>query len=898
MKANKYYLIAILIFAPSMLFGGFGGNGVTPVPITEGGLDKDALEIFDRRKAAGQMVTYPPFENVSQARINQLKLFPPFQGKTNAQITEKVQQMRRALICVIDLISVDNRATGQSLQRLLRLRKICFGLTKKNNNVGMSIFPDGKTEFGIEPINIFYPVCNDLPITEPYLFELYVALSHESLHAEQRILQPNGRPDFRETVDLQCREVEAHQGEMTRICEMQRIVEHIRDNGTVPADARGATASFGGGIVNAGAPAAMVKKWLQKLANMKSQRGNILKFRQIYKEAGQASFDGTLDADDIKTKLKPYRKWIKLFERNRDFRLINTAIFATAPAITGSVGSRTVTPAGGEMKQIIAPSLEEEVIDIPGNKVVTDAEFNSDGTKLFFVEVDLDSVGGAMGVFDIDSETGGVIPSSYETCFSSPLFANGGDLVVNGFESGDPFYFVDGGSGDIYRCSDNNADGCPDVLLHQGTLPQGPDHTVGWAEFGSRDTLLGYPEMEGTVPDGSQMFSRATRTGPGNDFIGGPPEPWKNEMTTAPAPAGLPFNGRTSLPCVGTPGESFDIISIPGEDPPVLIGQGTFGWKGFSCPDLSSPINENDGLQIIDGSGAESPVIFCAPAPGSVPRLFEKDPFGDWPNEGLIQIGTTSWPGDQVVPQTTTDPGGFWTSGSGRNANCFGETFFEFDGPGDPGAPPSNFFRFLSGDTSSPPGGPLLELEAIPGIRTCLSVADGTETCSGFQLVDQPNLNEVLFNFNKDGSFTVTLLSFGGPIEFTYRRVRPNPDIPFSPLISVRVSPISEALSNPIPYTGKDGEDWVNVAVLEYGAFLYPLFQFSLANSPFDLCEEPHWHRSFVYGDLVYPLETPASGIPDPDPQECGFGIVPDVVPEYLQVSLAEWVAFKATPRP
>ncbi|MGJ8695810.1 MAG: hypothetical protein ACSHYF_05790 [Verrucomicrobiaceae bacterium] len=898
MKAQIVLLLSALILTPSVIFGGFGGNGVTPVPITEGGLDKDALEIFDRRKAKGEAVSYPPFEDVSQARINQLKQFPPFKGKTNQQVITKVQQMRRALICVIDLISVDNRATGQSLQRLLRLRKICFGLTATDNNVGMSIFPDGKTEFGIEPINIFYDVCSDLPLTEPYLFELYVALSHESLHAEQRILQPNGRPDFNETVDLQCREVEAHQGEMTRIREMQRIVQHIKDNGTVPSDARGATASFGGAIVNAGATPTTVNKWLQKLANMKSQRGNILKFRKIYKEAGQAVLNGDLDAAAIKTKLYPFRSWIRIFRNNRDFRLINTAIFASAPTITGTAGSRTVTPASGEMKQIIAPGLEEQVIDVPGNKVISDAEFNADGTKLIFVEVDLDSGGGGIGVFDLDSETGALDPGSYTSCFTSDLFGNGGDLLVNQFESGSPFYFVAGGSGDIFRCLDNNGDGCPDALLAQGTLGQGPDHTVGWVQFRDQDTLIGYPEMEGTVPDCSQMFSTASRTGPGNDFIGGPPQPWKDEMNTAPAPAGLPFEGRNDLPCVGTPGESFQIHAIPSEGPSEMIGQGTFGWKGFARPDLSSPINGNDGLQIIDGSGAESPIFVCAPAPGPIPGIVENDPFGNRGSSGWIQIGTTSWPGEEVVPQSTTDPGGAWTSGPGQNANCFGETFFEFDGPGDPGGPPSNFFRFSSGDTLPPPGGPLLELEAVPGVRTCLDVSRENDLCGSYELVEGPGLDEVLFNFNKDGSFTVSLLSFGGPIEFTYVIVPSIPGLSASPVYSVRVSPIPDVLENPPVYTGPGGLEYVNALVLVDLDEHYPLFQFSLANSPFDLCEEPHWHNSFANGSFVYSLEFPLAGVEDPDPPECGFGIIPEVVPELFAVPLSAWEDFKSAARP
>lgn len=899
---------AILIGALSLLLvpasrAGFGGQGVVPVPITEEGLDKDALDIFDRRKAAGEDVSYPPFEDVPPARIALLKQFPPFSGMSDEEVVEKVRQMRRAIICVIDLIGREDRETGEALQRLLRLRKICFGLTQSDNGIGMSIFPDGREEFGIEPINVFYRVCKDLDLSSPALFELYVALSHESLHGNQSILRPTGRPNFAETVDLQCREVEAHEGEMERINEMVRILEFIESNGELPPDARGATASFGASIVHADNTAELLKEWLEKLLPMQEQRGYLLQFRRIYKEAGQAFLDGDADAEAIREQLEPYRQWVLQLGRRRDFSQINTAIFSEAPVIVGPRGSRTVQPPeGGGMKQYLVPDLELVTIDT-GTDLVSGAEFDADESHLYFIGVTLGTPNtGMLGRFEIDQTNGAVMEETLEVCLSSEILGQGGQLLRNPFETEDPFYLVKGPGADLWGFLDDDDDGCPDSMTHLGALPQGPSFSIGYAEFIEQDTLFGHPEVAGTVPDANQPFSLAVREPPGTEFFGIPPQTRGHAITTPPAPAGLPLAGLPHLPCAGTPGESFEIHLIPPSGPPVAVGSGTFGWRGHANPALDAPFGAGDVIRIVDGSGAASPDFPAVPAPGSTPGFIDNDPFGRIGDPTRIEVGVTSWPGQPIIGEQTTDPSGIWTESPPITANCHGEAFFPFDGPAQPGAPPRNFFRFDLDTVPPPPGVPpdhLQQFEVPPGVPVSLDLSiPGEQGCLSYELVSPPNVNDALFQWNNDGTFTTTLLTFGGPISFTYRKQLLVPEVPFSPEVTVIVSPVDNRLVNPEPYVGEDGVEYVNALVLEYGALLYPLYQFSLSNNPQDTCTEPHWHRSFYYGDLVYPLEFPANGIPDPDPPGCGFGTYPDVAPELLALPLADWQAYQATPRP
>jgi hypothetical protein len=887
-------LVPVLLSTP--VLAGFGGNGVTPVPITEEGLDKDALEIFDRNIKAweaggeqGPRPTYPPFEEVPAERINVLKLFPPFQGKSDAEIKEKVLQMRRALICTIELIEREDPKVGQGLMRLLRLRKICFGLLQTGQGLGAAIFPDGDDDFGVEPINIFYGVCEDLTLTDFDLFVLYNGLSHEGTHAVQDILKPTGGVNLAEAVDLQCREIEAHQGEVTRICNMQAVIASIKQTGKLPDNITGATLSFGAGILAANNTAALVAEWETELRKLKRMREHFLRFREIYKELGQAALNNATDFSELKKKLRPYREWVKLYGGRRDFGVIGRAtIFSRAPIIGGSPGSRTVS--GGGMRQIVPPENIEQDITLPGIDAYSDGLFWEEDNVFFLLGVHLSTGGdpdmGEIWRFDVDATTGALLPATAVKCMETPLLGAGGDLFKNPFEGANNLSVLAVGSADVYDFTDGNSDGCPDGLVHRGSLPQRPFFEITDVVVSGLNTLHGYPGPVDTVAGLNQSYSTGQRSGPGGSWSGTGPTPWQEAFTTDPAIAGLPWVGRPDLPCVGTPGRDFDIFLTGPMDPPRLVGEGTFGWRGWDCPVLTEPLNDTELIQVVDELGKTSAPTPAVPAPGDAAEFLRPPELTG--NAFNLVVG--SWPGGPIGEESTASLATPGTPGPGATADDWGEAFFSFPIDGMD----QSFHGFSAPPIQAPTAGSPKTFTIAAGLTVRLDVADTGDPSLNYEMVDTPTfsnnnpLNPELWDFKKDGTFTMTLLTFSGPVSFTYRVLSVSGG-PVSSPKTVVVSVDNSALVNPVPYIGEGGETNVMVAVLNLSGQHYPLYQFRLANSPADLCEEPHWHSG-----TVFPLEAPMTGIPDPDGAGCGFGIYPDLSPEPFEISKAEWDAFLA----
>ena len=80
----------------------------------------------------------------------------------------------------------------------------------------------------------------------------------------------------------------------------------------------------------------------------------------------------------------------------------------------------------------------------------------------------------------------------------------------------------------------------------------------------------------------------------------------------------------------------------------------------------------------------------------------------------------------------------------------------------------------------------------------------------------------------------------------------------------------------------------VRVPCLQFEGQRYPLYQFHIRNSLFDICPPPHWHAD----GMVFPVESPNTGILDPDAASCGFGVVGEIPLVYVTMSLADWELF------
>ncbi len=172
-----------------------------------------------------------------------------------------------------------------------------------------------------------------------------------------------------------------------------------------------------------------------------------------------------------------------------------------------------------------------------------------------------------------------------------------------------------------------------------------------------------------------------------------------------------------------------------------------------------------------------------------------------------------------------------------------------------------------------------------PGVRTRLRVSDNDHTPNGglYELVQGPALDETLFLFDEDGSFLITMLTFGPEVTFTYR-VRDGDQVSAPATVTVRTN--RKLLEDGLP---DDEEGIVQIPVLEINERHYPVIQFFLANSPQDLCQEPHWHADLP---RVFPLEDPQAGIEDPAPRTCGFGRETEVLAEIEEISINGWRNF------
>ena len=885
-------LVTALFALSSHARAGFGGNGVTAVPITEGGLDKTALEFFDRASAAwvaggmaGPAPTYPPFEDVPPARIAQLQAFPPFAGKSNQQVIGKVRQMRRALICAINLIELDNREAGNALLRLLRQRKICFGLTSVPSGLGMSIFPDGKKDFGIEPINVFYEVCTNLSLTDPDLFVFYNALSHESLHGQQDILKPSDGTNLAEAVDLQCRELEAHEAEVVRICEMIRVIDSILATGRIPADARGATASFGAAIAASGNPGVIAALWRSRLAALKPVGSQLVDFRRIYKTAGQAALDGDLDAAAIRQRLRPFTPWVEIYGGSRDFGPITTVIFNVgAPTINGPKGSRTVAAPGGGMKQILPGTLTPVTIDVPAVDVISDAGIDEANNRLFIVGVKYGTPDiGVVGYYDLHPTTKAVMPGTLGIAYQSPGLRFGAQLLHNDHDTINPYYLFAYGIGEIYRLTDGDLNGIPDGAVSVGFLPQMAHWEIRATEFIDAHTISGQAEPIGTAPTFTSHVSRATRPTPGADFYGLAPDPWKDYYESSPAIAGLAYDGRTDLPVVGTPHASYEVRFAPAAGTEFVVAKGEFGWSGFDCPGLSQPIGQGHGIRIVDDKGWSSAILASTPAPINTPTFIGVPQVRD----GMFSAIIGSWP-NQPIRAEVSGTLNIWAPAPVAAGDAFGESVHLKDAFPTPNAPETAFYRYSRGPSIQPPGGGSRRFTVTPGVPAYIDLSRPGDTGSHYYLLGPAPLNENLFSLKKNGALEITALNTGGPVTFTYHVSSGYPGALTSASTSITVDVDVSSLTDPEPWPA-DNPSFVTASVLPINGRHYPQYQFRLSNSKGDLCTDPHWHAD----DPVFSLEMITEGISEGDP-ECGFGIRPELEAIRLTVTKVQWDAFRS----
>ena len=897
-RPGRVVLTVIAFLLPTLLHAGFDlpNLGIKGVPVGGSRADKDALEIAQQRGVPYEAITTP----IPAADLAKLKAHPDFAGMSNTQIHLKVVNMRRAVLCVIELIKRENRKIGDGLERAFRGGLICIGLASADykKKVGAAILNDGKKTFNMEPINLYRLPCSTvIPPQEwqPEFFELLNTMAHEGLHAIQEIKAMPG-PLFRLDLakKIQCAEIEASEAELKRTCEMLRILAAVANSAPIPDDASGLQLRIAVELRNSfrssptGRANAIAS--LQKRCRAIKARAELVRdFRKLYKKAAELAIAGNPNAAQIRTQLRKHRLF-GVYGRHGEFGDITNFYFNRAGTITGGQLDKN-----REMRQLVPPDFEqEESFDVLGVDSICDALILGD-VNLALIGGVQDGTGpggadeGVIVAIDLDPVTGQMLPKTQRECLRTPMLGTGFRLALNTFEKGSQCYALKLPGGDVCRLHDGDGDGCPDNLTHVGGFAVGQGEELSDFRFLDQNTLVGFPFDEDSVfPEDGHLFF-TVRPDPAAPFAPAPHSTMLREVVTRPTLNGIPYVDLTTIPIAGTANSRCEVFYT---NPEEKVGEGCISPVGRGFIDLDVPIPEDRELFLRDlDTGLESERFICVPRSDGIVRL----------NAEPVDVGRNlGWrleyePNRQVEWREGDDfdnaPIVRWTS-----ANAWGRSYHDTDLDA-PGTPPTGVI--LADIKVDPaPGGVPDSFTAAPGVPTVFDVSlnDGAPEGTEYVLDGELEINEDRFKWNRDGTFTVSLLTLGGQISFTYLQARNGL---VGPPVTVLVQSDISALTNPPILDGPGGVPWVEVPVLALApvplaTFNYPLYQFVLGNSPFDVCVDPHWHAF----SPVSPIENEILDVPDPDEFECGFGLLRDNLPIGYMMPLSQWNAFKAANPP
>ncbi len=870
---------------------------VTGVPLGAPSADKDIMEAADKLQKP-----YPPVQApVPPADLARLRAHRGFALKSDAEIQAKVENMRRVMVCAIDLISRENAAIGEGLRALLRANRLCIGLAPEGYNVGAVIMNDGKAAFNLEPINFYLLPCERITAWGPELFDLANTLGHEGLHGIQEVKRWGSAPALEVALDYQCAEIEASEGEVARAVEMLRVLDWIDSHGTLPSDARGMVANLCAALLEAWATNPVQRKTaLDKLrasADMVLKRAReVAEFRRLFKKAAQLAIEGHPAAADIRDQLTRHRLF-QYFGETREFAPISHYYTSVVPTYTPPSGDQPprVDKTPG-MRQIVPPLAEEHIYVSPFTDTICDISVaenaNGEPTGIFIGGVKESTGQGIIFHVQVDPATKLVQPGSAVKCLESPALGNGFLLVPHlseKYAGGEPVvYPVALDTGIIHAAVDVNGDGLPDIVQARGGfagLPNMPGIPVD-AYFSDGDTIVAAVGGLDVFRSPTEPLHVVVRTGPAGDFLPQFDVTVGGDLFTSPALHPPPRIGDPRLFISGSPGQEFE-VTVPTDGVP-LTERGVWSDTGNAVVDLTPsvagwvrvrPVVNN--VPVDDGA-YEVPVGAALP-PGAPPTL---EIFGD--PVGNIELRVSGPPGATVDvfgsgpdltfgPEPLSDP---------LSCDRAGIASVSLELP-DP-LPAVHFFRA----EVTPPPPPVARgdtFTTVPGLtgRFDVSFNDDAPPDAKFVLVSEPTavFHPSQFAFHGDGTGHLTSHTSAGFISFTYRIVTPRGQSePATVLFFPDFAPLEDP--DPVSYLGADH---VRVPVLTLGGESYPLHQFYLGYFPDGHCLQPHWHTHHAF---VFPLDLAKPGLPDMHAPECGFGTWPELAPDSVLVPVADWNDF------
>ena len=890
MKSLSFVVFRAGVGLLSLSMSAYGGfsiprQGIVAVPLGGENADKDFLDGAD---ALG--IPYPPINvPIPPADLVALKAHSSFAGKTDAAIQTKLVNMRRAVLCAIELINKEDARIGEGMLRMFRAGKLCIGLAPDSYGVGAEILNDGKVEFNMEPVNFYLLPCDRLKAWSPQLFELANTIGHEGLHGVQEVSPWRNGQTMAQAKNIQCRELEASEGEFARAMEMLRVLDAIENTGQLPADARGMFASMGSALIadfrfNPAGLAARIAEFRGLAQRIKLRSGEVAEFRRLFKRAAALAIAGSPDTATVLAGLRRHRLF-QYYGTTREFAPITRYYISNAPQLNETPGQPPKIEGGGGMRQIVQPDATPRDFTCPFVDSICDAAVvenaNGDATGIFLGGVNDTTAKGVIVHAGIGAD-GYIIPASATKVFESSALSPGFNLELNPFDH--KLYTINLLNGGITRLDDTNSDGVFDVGVPSGGFAGLPADLVSLGletAFSSRDRLTARLGSAGDLRLADEPVFQTDRSGPAANFLPLPEHPFFRDFTTPPAIESVLHPGSGFLALSGTPGATFSVRT--GGPSPATLATGMLSPLGREL--LTVPVSGNDPLFLImteggltlpipvvpaplfptlqiDGSGGADTINLSAHAPaGSVAQLFRTD-------LRVPQVRTALGPpgfcnlNEQLsltVPAASLPPGsGFFTA--------------EVKSPVLPALPGSN-------DSFS----------ATPGLSNVFDVSLNDRPLppgAKFELGSPPDLPASLFHFHGDGTFEVIPRNASDQLNFTYRI---NLYGALSPFYNVVVLRDITSLTNPPVIPSALGPLVVAWMLDENVQQDFPLYQFIFAFNIFDNCGLAHWHAH----EPVFSLQDPV-GVVDPDSSGCGFGPFPDLEPYSIYLPLDVWNAFRA----
>ncbi|MGK0184438.1 MAG: hypothetical protein ACI9R3_000204 [Verrucomicrobiales bacterium] len=826
-------------------------------------------------------------KNLGRKSLDRMKANYRYANLTDDQIQEKVRFLRKGIICSIELIKKENREVGEGLERLYLTDGICIGLAPKRYRVKAEIRIDNKAGFTTkEPINVYFPLCEEPILTSFELFQLFDNLSHEGLHGTQKV-DYSFRPTLAQAKDIHDKEIDAHQGQVDRLKRMKTALEGIIMDGKVPADTSGAIRDFADAIAKSSNAADLAKSWLAGVKKELQVQMNLVEFRGLHKTAACLALDGETDFAPTHEQLKKYKVWFDFYKtQGREWSPIAPYFTSPPPKIEKKVGSRIPEITGEAKFVMVYPEKDiQKEVAVPGMDTVGDGLIvgqDSENPRLLIGGWDISNNQGVIVSYDLDPADGALIDGSEQEMIRTDM-VTGFEMAEN--ESGDLFV-LNRSNGAVCRGEDTDKNGLPDRLVPSGYLPVLVGTEFGFPQdffFVGDNEIFADGFQTGTVAPWSSPGSHTRRNVESGNFEHGVVQQFGKDEGFSPTVTGLPYEGLDFLEVGGTAGATCTAwFNTPGQEPRA-VGSSLLSWCGSTFIQLDEPINATDSIILTDSLDGGSAEFFCVPAPTSFPDVGLKFIPG-----GIIELRTVTYPGDQVrFFDNNNGLDGDWQQIAATTADAFGNAYFPILPTMHPGD--GHYFRCEGTEVVPPPVALADTITIVPGITTWIDVTQNDPFVppgTRFILTKGPDFPESVFLWSNDGKIEITMPTFAGPLEFEYRPVRRG--ILGEPVQGI-FEPDVETLKDPIPYNGPDGTPWVRVPVLVETSglifepeFNYPLYQFTFAFSIFDECVIPHWHWRF--GTPVYSFEAPLVLVDDPDPPVCGYGTVLEVPIRFYQL--------------